>query len=89
MELDFARRRAGANGREVALTSREWSILELLASETAGSVVTRNDLLEAIWGNGDERSAASLEVLIGRIRKKLGAEIVRTVRGEGYALGRD
>jgi DNA-binding response OmpR family regulator len=87
VELDFARRRAAAKGREVALTSREWSILELLAAEAA--LVTRSDLLEGIWGNDDERSSASLEVLIGRIRKKLGAEIVRTVRGEGYAFGRD
>lgn len=89
VELDFARRRAGANGREVALTSREWSILALLAAEASGSLVTRSDLLVGIWGNDDERSSASLEVLIGRIRKKLGAAIVRTVRGEGYAFGRD
>jgi DNA-binding response OmpR family regulator len=84
--IDFSRRRATVVGREAALTSREWSILELLASEATGTVVTRSDLLLGIWGNDDERSAASLEVLIGRIRKKLGADIVRTVRGEGYAL---
>jgi two-component system OmpR family response regulator len=87
--LDFARRRASVNGREVALTSREWSILEMLASESTGAVVTRSDLLVGIWGNSDERSAASLEVLIGRIRKKLGVDTVRTVRGEGYAFGSD
>jgi two-component system, OmpR family, response regulator len=89
VELDFGRRHATAHGREAALTSREWSILELLASEAKGSVVTRSDLLLGIWGNSDERSSASLEVLIGRIRKKLGPDIVRTIRGEGYALGRD
>jgi two-component system, OmpR family, response regulator len=87
--IDFSRRLATSGGREVALTSREWSILEFLASEAGGSLVTRGDLLEGIWGTSDERSAASLEVLIGRIRKKLGADIVRTVRGEGYALFRD
>jgi DNA-binding response OmpR family regulator len=89
MTIDFSRRRATSGDREVALTSREWSILELLSSEAPGSVVTRADLLEGIWGTSDERSAASLEVLIGRIRKKLGADIVRTVRGEGYALFRE
>jgi two-component system OmpR family response regulator len=89
VELDFARRRALANGREAALTSREWSILELLATEAPGIVVSRNDLLLGIWGNSDERSSASLEVLIGRIRKKLGPDIVRTIRGEGYAFGSD
>jgi two-component system OmpR family response regulator len=89
VELDFARRRALANGREAALTSREWSILELLAAEAPGIVVSRNDLLLGIWGNSDERSSASLEVLIGRIRKKLGPDIVRTIRGEGYAFGSD
>lgn len=89
VELDFARRYAGVRDRPAALTGREWSILEQLAAEEAGSVVARGDLLESIWGASDERAAASLEVLIGRIRKKLGVDVIRTVRGEGYALLRE
>lgn len=85
LELDFSGRRAFVDGREVPVTAREWAILELLSAER-GKVVARATLLERIWRREDESAAASLEVLIGRIRKKLGDELVRTVRGEGYAL---
>ncbi len=88
VHLDFTSRRALVAGTEAPITSREWSILELLASER-GRVVQRAELLERIWNQKDEASAASLEVLVGRIRKKLGSNWVRTVRGEGYALGDD
>jgi DNA-binding response OmpR family regulator len=70
----------------VPITAREWAILELLAAGR-GRVVPRLALLERIWKRNDESAAASLEVLIGRIRKKLGEDSVRTLRGEGYALG--
>ncbi len=82
----LARRRALANGKQVPVTGREWEILSLLHAE-AGRVVPRSVLLERIWREGGDAAAASLEVLVGRIRKKLGEGIVRTVRGEGYAFG--
>jgi DNA-binding response OmpR family regulator len=82
--LDFAARRAYVDETEVPLTAREWSIVEMLTSR-AGRVVLRVDILDAVWGSRGATSEASLEVLIGRIRKKLGARFVRTVRGEGYA----
>jgi two-component system, OmpR family, response regulator len=82
--LDFSARRAFVDEREVPLTAREWSIVEMLTSR-AGRVVLRADILDAVWGSRGATSEASLEVLIGRIRKKLGVRFVRTVRGEGYA----
>jgi DNA-binding response OmpR family regulator len=85
VELDFASRRALVSGKEAPITSREWAILEILAA-TPGRVVARAELLDRVWHRQGEAEAASLEVLIGRIRRKLGAEVVRTVRGEGYAL---
>jgi DNA-binding response OmpR family regulator len=85
LELDFGKRRAFVSGREVPITAREWAILELLAADR-GRVVPRSTLLERLWNRQDDSAAASLEVLIGRIRKKLGDEAVRTLRGEGYAL---
>jgi two-component system OmpR family response regulator len=88
VELEFAARRALVEGQEAPITSREWAILEILA-ERAGRVVTRSELLEQVWGKQGEAEAASLEVLIGRIRRKLGATVVRTVRGQGYALDHD
>ncbi|MFO7180851.1 MAG: response regulator transcription factor [Pseudomonadota bacterium] len=88
IELDFGARRAFVAGREAPITTREWAILEVLAAEN-GRVVPRRDLLDRIWKDNDPAAAASLEVLIGRIRKKLGVDVVRTVRGEGYALADD
>ncbi len=83
--LDFARREARVSGREVPITAREWAILKAL-TEARGAVVDRATLLERIWGGIDKGNEASLEVLIGRIRRKLGTEVVRTVRGRGYAI---
>lgn len=85
VRLDFSGRRATRNGAPVALTAREWAILELLAGR-AGRVVSRADLLEAVWGDSDAATTNSLEVLIGRLRRKLGAETISTQRGEGYSL---
>jgi DNA-binding response OmpR family regulator len=84
--LDFEARTAKRRNTLVRLTPREWIILETLFAE-AGRVVTRAALLNEGWGNAAEAQTASLEVLIGRIRRKLGEEVIRTVRGSGYSLG--
>lgn len=84
VELDFPMRRARVAGQEVPLTAKEWSILDVLAS-ARGRVVPRTRIIEEVWGD-DASAAASLDVLMTRIRKKLGSDAVRTVRGEGYAL---
>lgn len=83
--LDFRARRAEKAGTEVPLTAREWSLIELLAARL-GRFVARSEILELVWG-GDTEAAASLEVLVGRIRRKLGDNVLRTMRGHGYALG--
>ncbi|HSC86549.1 MAG TPA: response regulator transcription factor, partial [Polyangiaceae bacterium] len=83
--LDFAGRVAKRGEQAAPITSKEWSILELLA-RSPGRVVTRNELLEGVWGEISESSTGSLEVLVARLRRKLGAEFIRTLRGEGYAL---
>ena len=83
--LDFAGRRAQRAGYEVAVTAKEWAIVETLARGD-GCVVSRAHLLEGVWGEASENAASSLEVLIGRLRRKLGPELIRTLRGEGYSL---
>jgi len=83
--LDFAGRHATRADQEVAVTAREWAILEMLARR-AGRVVSRLDLLDGVWGDASETAASSLEVLVGRLRRKLGADLIRTLRGEGYSL---
>lgn len=86
VELDFASRRAYRDGVEVPITKREWAVLELLAARE-GRVATRVEILDSAWGEITDAATASLDVLVARIRRKLGPAIVRTVRGEGYALG--
>jgi two-component system, OmpR family, response regulator len=87
--LDFSRRQAWLGGTEVPLTRREIDVLERLAS-ARGRVVSRVDLLEEIWGESTQETAASLEVIVARLRRKLEGgdreSIIRTVRGFGYAL---
>lgn len=83
--LDVAGRRATRGGEDVAVTAREWSILELLA-RGPGRVVSRGELLDGVWGEASETAGKSLEVLIGRLRRKLGPELIHTLRGEGYSL---
>lgn len=85
VELDFPRRRATVDGKVVPLTMKEWGILDVLAA-ASGRVVSRTRILEEVWTRDDAAAAASLDVLMTRIRKKLGGETVRTLRGEGYAL---
>jgi len=86
-ELDLAARRATLAGQEVPITAREWSILDLLIRRD-GRVVSRDEILDIVWGETGASTSASLDVMIGRIRRKLGESLVRTIRGEGYALGR-
>lgn len=83
--LDFAGRSARRAGRDVAVTAKEWTILEVLAHRT-GRVVSRIDLLEGVWGDSSETASGSLEVLISRLRRKLDPNLIRTLRGEGYSL---
>jgi two-component system, OmpR family, response regulator len=83
--LDLAGRRATRAGSDVPVTAREWAILELLANR-AGRVTTRAELLDIVWGEASESAGNSLEVLIGRLRKKLGTDMIKTLRGAGYSL---
>lgn len=84
--LDVAARRATREGHAVPVTAREWAVIELLALR-AGRVVPRSEILDVAWGDDADRAAASLDVILARIHRKLGEAVLRTVRGEGYALG--
>jgi two-component system OmpR family response regulator len=86
--LDFAGRSAHRDGKVVSLTAREWAIMEILARRS-GRLVAHVDLLEGVWGEVNETLAETLGVLIGRLRRKLGTHLIRTARGEGYALTED
>ena len=85
LSLDFSSRRALRSAGELALTPREWALLESLALRR-GRVVPRDELLLEVWGEVSDASSASLDVLIARIRRKLAADVIRTLRNQGYAL---
>jgi len=89
LTIDFGRRQAWLGESEVPLTRREIDVLDRLAW-ARGHAVSREDLLEEIWGESTPEAAASLEVIIARLRRKLEKgereSLIRTVRGFGYAL---
>ncbi len=69
------------------LTAKELAIVEALALRR-GAIVGRDDLIEAVWGEVTDSARASLEVLLARLRRKLGgaAAPIRTIRNAGYRL---
>jgi len=89
LRIEFAARRLTRAGVEVPLTAREWLVLETLAMR-AGSVVGRAELLEHGWGEQTPGALDSLDVILGRLRRKLAApgqrSPIRTVRGEGLVF---
>ena len=83
--LDPASRRVEADGEVVQLSRREFLVLEqLLRSHPA--VVSRESLLDDVWGVPDDRSTNVVEVYIGYLRRKLGRDRIETVRGAGYRM---
>jgi DNA-binding response OmpR family regulator len=90
LTVDLEGRRVRVEGKPLPLTAKELAILELLATR-AGKVVGRDELLEAVWGEASDSARASLEVLVARIRQKLGehAKLLQTLRGVGYLIAGD
>jgi DNA-binding response OmpR family regulator len=86
--IDRDRRVATIDKVRVPLTAREFDIVALLAWRE-GRVVSRDELLDSVWGEADERAAGSFEVLLARLRRKLAErgvrDALRTVRQVGYA----
>jgi DNA-binding response OmpR family regulator len=89
LRLDPARRSAFLRDQELALTAREFAILETLLRR-AGSALSREEILEQAWGEREEPMSNTIDVLIARLRKKLDAHgsspRIETVRGVGYRL---
>lgn len=87
LEFDPAARRAHLNGAAVELSAREMAILETLM-ENAGRVVSRAQLEAAIYGWGEGVESNAVEVHIHHLRRKLGSEFIKTLRGVGYLVER-
>src|SRR5512142_352579 len=85
LEIDTASRHVRWKGAEVALSAREYALLEALA-DRPGAYLTRAQLEERLYGWNEEIASNAVEVHIHALRRKLDPSLIRTVRGLGYAL---
>ena len=86
--IDFASRQLTRNGRTVAISAREWDVLERL-TRTENATVSKAKIEASIYALGAEVESNAVEVYVSRLRKQLGKNFVRTVRGLGYQVPRD
>lgn len=86
LEFDTRSGRATLNGTPVALTAQETNVLAYLILN-ANKVVSRTELSEHVYGYDGDRDSNTIEVFIGRLRRKLGQGLIETIRGRGYQLG--
>jgi two-component system, OmpR family, response regulator len=85
LALDPATRRVTRAGAEVALTLREYSLLEYLIRRV-GEVVPKTELLDHVWDAAEDLDPNVVEVYVGYLRRKIGRSALETVRGAGYRL---
>lgn len=86
LTLDLRTRRATVGDRTVELTAREFTLLETLLRHP-GQVLSREQLLSHVWGYDFDPGSNVVDVYIRYLRKKLGNDLIETVRGMGYRLG--
>ena len=87
LEIDLPRREARVSGKPVPLATREFDLLAYLG-ENAGLALSRQQLLDGVWGPGWYGDHRTVDVHVGQLRKKLGGALpLSTVWGVGYRLG--
>ncbi|SKB03319.1 response regulator transcription factor [Aeromicrobium choanae] len=86
VRLDVRSRRAFVGDREVDLSAREFALAEVLLRHR-GQALSREQLLSHVWGYDFDPGSNIVDVYVGYLRKKLGPELVTTVRGVGYRAG--
>ncbi|GGA75834.1 DNA-binding response regulator [Nitratireductor aestuarii] len=85
LRLDVATSKADVNGIPLKLTSHEYRMLAYLMHHK-GAVVSRTELVEHLYDQDFDRDSNTIEVFVGRLRKKLGVDLIETVRGMGYRI---
>ena len=88
IEIDQSGREVKREGRRIDLTGREWAVLDRLLS-SRNRIVAKEQIEEALYPFGAEIESNAIEVHVSRLRKKLGRELIETVRGIGYRLAGD
>src|SRR3954463_14752019 len=86
--LDSRSGRVTVSGNPVKLTSHEYRLLSYLMHH-AGRIVSRGELTEHLYDQDFDRDSNTIEVFVGRLRKKLGVDLIQTMRGLGYLIDRD
>jgi two-component system OmpR family response regulator len=85
LRVDTRAARASVNGEPIKLTAHEYRVLSYLMHHQ-GRVVPRTELVEHIYDQDFDRDSNTIEVFVTRIRKKLGQDVITTIRGLGYSL---
>lgn len=88
LSLDTCQMRVTRDGVPVSLTPQEYRLLSYLMHH-AGRVVPHSELLDQLFSHDCDKDSNAVEVLIGRVRKKIGLDCIETRRGFGYFIGRD
>jgi DNA-binding response OmpR family regulator len=83
--LDLASKTVAVSGTTTDLSAREFALLETFA-RNPGHVLSQVQLLDRVWGFDFDGSSNVVEVYVGHLRRKIGAERIQTVRGVGYRL---
>jgi two-component system, OmpR family, response regulator len=83
--VDTKSSKATVEGTTLKLTSHEFRLLSYLAHHL-GEVVSRTELIEHLYDQDFDRDSNTVEVFVGRLRKKIGADLIETVRGLGYRM---
>ncbi|CAH1669627.1 MAG: response regulator transcription factor [Chelatococcus sp.] len=85
VRLDTRSGRVVVDGTAIKLTSHEYRLLAYLMHHT-GRVISRSELVEHLYDQDFDRDSNTIEVFVGRLRRKLGVDVIQTVRGLGYLL---
>jgi two-component system, OmpR family, response regulator len=85
VRVDTRASRVTVDGQAIKLTSHEYRLLAYLMHHQ-GRVVSRGELVEHLYDQDFDRDSNTIEVFIGRLRKKLGVDVIQTIRGLGYVL---
>lgn len=88
LRLDLKTGRVTVDGCPIKLTAHEYKVLEYLMHHS-GKVISRTELTEHLYDQDFDRDSNTIEVFVGRLRKKLGVEVIETVRGLGYRIATD
>ena len=85
LRVDTTSARVDVNGEVLKLTSHEFRLLSYLLHHK-GKVVSRTELVEHLYDQDFDRDSNTIEVFVGRLRKKLGIDLIETIRGLGYRI---